>query len=31
MLTLVDRLLVIAKNEILLDGPKQQVLQKLQA
>jgi ATP-binding cassette subfamily C protein LapB len=31
MLTLVDRLLVIAKHEILLDGPKQQVLQKLQA
>ena len=31
MLALVDRLVVIAKHEIVLDGPKQQVLQKLQA
>jgi ATP-binding cassette subfamily C protein LapB len=31
MLSLVDRLVVIAKHEIVLDGPKQQVLQQLQA
>jgi len=31
MLTLVDRLVVIAKHEVLLDGPKEQVLRQLQA
>jgi ATP-binding cassette subfamily C protein LapB len=31
MLTLVDRLIVIAKHEVLLDGPKEQVLRQLQA
>ena len=31
MLTLVDRLVVIAKQEVLLDGPKEQVLRQLQA
>jgi ATP-binding cassette subfamily C protein LapB len=31
MLTLVDRLVVIAKHEVLLDGPKDQVLRQLHA
>jgi ATP-binding cassette subfamily C protein LapB len=31
MLTLVDRLVVIAKHEVLLDGPKEQVLRQLHA
>ena len=31
MLTLVDRLVVIANQQIVLDGPKEQVIQKLQA
>jgi ATP-binding cassette subfamily C protein LapB len=31
MLDLVDRLIVIANHQIVLDGPKEQVLQKLQA
>jgi ATP-binding cassette subfamily C protein LapB len=31
MLTLVDRLVVIAKHQVLLDGPKEQVLRQLQA
>lgn len=31
MLTLVDRLVVIANQQIVLDGPKDQVIQKLQA
>lgn len=31
MLTLVDRLVVIANHQIVLDGPKEQVIQKLQA
>lgn len=31
MLTLVDRLVVIANHEILLDGPKEQVLRQLQS
>jgi ATP-binding cassette subfamily C protein LapB len=31
MLTLVNRLVVIAKHEVLLDGPKEQVLRQLQA
>lgn len=31
MLSLVDRLVVIAKHEVLLDGPKEQVLRQLQA
>jgi ATP-binding cassette subfamily C protein LapB len=31
MLSLVDRLVVIAKHEVLLDGPKDQVLRQLQA
>jgi ATP-binding cassette subfamily C protein LapB len=31
MLMLVDRLLVIAKNEVLMDGPKDQVIRQLQA
>jgi ATP-binding cassette subfamily C protein LapB len=30
MLTLVDRLVVIAKHEIFLDGPKEQVIRQLQ-
>ena len=31
MLTLLDRLVVIANQQIVLDGPKDQVIQKLQA
>ena len=31
MLTLVDRLVVIANQQIVLDGSKEQVIQKLQA
>jgi ATP-binding cassette subfamily C protein LapB len=31
MLTLVDRLVVIAKHEVLLDGPKEQVIRQLHA
>ena len=31
MLMLVDRLVVIAKNEVLMDGPKDQVIRQLQA
>ena len=31
MLMLVDRLLVIAKHEVLMDGPKDQVIRQLQA
>jgi ATP-binding cassette subfamily C protein LapB len=31
MLTLVDRLVVIANQQIVLDGPKDEVIQKLQA
>ena len=31
MLTLVDRLVVISNQQIVLDGPKAQVIQKLQA
>jgi ATP-binding cassette subfamily C protein LapB len=31
MLTLVDRLVVVANQQIVLDGPKEQVIQKLQA
>lgn len=31
MLELVDRLIVIANHQVMLDGPKAQVLQKLQA
>ena len=31
MLTLVDRLMVVAKQEILLDGPKEHILKQLQA
>jgi ATP-binding cassette subfamily C protein LapB len=31
MLSLVDRLVVVANQQIVLDGPKEQVIQKLQA
>jgi hypothetical protein len=31
MLTLVNRLVVISNHQIVLDGPKEQVIQKLQA